>query len=86
MAENIEQPAINFRKNVSLAELIISALTLAGVMIAVYVNIVTRQVTMDERIKSLEGGYQNIQFELRELNKTQTEILIQLRDKEDRKN
>jgi len=80
------------KKEITLGELLATALILMGSFITGYVNIKTQLSTQEVRIEQLEGSYSNIRQDLKDIKQqlekqsdNQTQILIQLQDKQNRK-
>lgn len=83
--------AMDLKRSATIIEVMMSLLTILGVVITAYVSISVNQARQDERIKQLEGNYRDINIqlrdisgELRELNNKHTDLLLQLKDKQDR--
>lgn len=84
--------SMDLKRSATILEMVMSLATVLGVVITAYINITVNQARQDERIKQLEMNYNNItndlrdiKTELRELNNKNNEIMLQLKDKADRK-
>lgn len=85
--------SVDLKRSATILEIIISLVTVLGVVITTYVSITVTQARQDEKIKQLEIYYQDINsslrsiaVELRELNNKNHDVLLQLKDKADRRN
>jgi septation ring formation regulator EzrA len=82
---------VDLKRSATIIEMIASFVTILVVIVSAYVSITVTQARQDERIKQLENNYNeikdrinNVDAGIREVNKGQTEILLQLKDKQDR--
>lgn len=82
---------VDLKRGATILELIMSVFTVLAVVVTSAVTISVTQARQDERIKQLEGNYNDIRSSLREigsdvraLNNGQNGILLQLKDKADR--
>ena len=73
------------KKTVSLGELLVASIALFLAGIGAYVNIKTTQSTQENRIYQMEQNYKGIQSDLRDIKESETQILIKLEDKVNRK-
>jgi len=82
---------LDLKRSATIIEVLMSLFTVLGVIITAYVSISVTQARQDERIKQIESNYRDIGYdlkeiksEMRELNNGKNEILLQLKDKQDR--
>ena len=73
------------KKTVSLGELLVASIALFLAGIGAYVNIKTTQSTQENRLYQIEQNYKGIQSDLRDIKSSETQILIKLEDKVNRK-
>lgn len=73
------------KKQVSLGELLVASIALFLAGMGAYVNIKTSQSGQEVRINQMEQNYKGIQSDLKEIKGSETQILIKLEDKVNRK-
>lgn len=73
------------KKAVSLGELLVASIALFLAGIGAYVNIKQTQASQEVKIQTIETNYQGIKQDLKELKDLNTQILVKLQDKQDRK-
>lgn len=83
--------AIDLKRSATIFEVVGSVFTILVVIVTTYVSIMVTDARQDERIKQLENNYRDIGNDLKEINDGQrelnnkiTDILLELKDKEDK--
>lgn len=73
------------KKSVSLGELLVASIALFLAGMGAFVNIKQTQASQEVKIQSIQENYLNIKSDLKELKDLNTQILVKLQDKQDRK-
>lgn len=83
--------SVDLKRSATILEMIMSLVTVLGVVVTAYISLTVTQARQDERIKQLENNYRDInnqyreiKAELRDLNNKHTQLMLELKDKQDR--
>lgn len=73
------------KKNITLGELLVAGLAVIGSVLAFWINVNVRLAILEKDIVTSRESYERIEKKLDNIERGQTDILLQLKDKENRK-